>query len=156
MSPVKPAKLKRPGRYSDRYSVEVSEWLKSVNQTTTPFAELFSHVPLADRHNILIPEELTTAWLHLVLALASTPKEMRVFDNQMVTCNDLIEQGIKKVISSATKVELPNYAVFQPFEFASLIAFQLCRDDNGSATDISDTYLEYLKSLVGRDSTKVC
>jgi len=49
-------------------------------------------------------------------------------------------------------VRLSKYAVFPPSEFASLLIFQLLQDVNDSALDldISEVYLEYLKSLVSR------
>ncbi|EKD16183.1 Mg2+ transporter [Drepanopeziza brunnea f. sp. 'multigermtubi' MB_m1] len=141
-------KLSQSGRLSARNVSEVLDSLILLNQSTVPFAELFSQMPLVERSNAQIPEELTTAWLHLVLGLASCPKDLRLFDTQMTTCVELVEQGIRKAVMALTKLyELPNYAVFQPYEFALLIAFQLSRDDGGSSTEISDTYLEYLKSL---------
>ncbi|PVH80883.1 hypothetical protein DL98DRAFT_490583 [Cadophora sp. DSE1049] len=131
----------------DREASEILDWLTQINNSTVPFKDYLSHVPLADRPNIQIPEELTGAWLHLILALTASMEDMRLFDVQMTTCHELIDQGIKTVVSNISKVDMSNYAVFPPFEFASLIAFQLSRDENGSAADISDTYLEYLKTL---------
>ncbi|KAK2624167.1 hypothetical protein QTJ16_006117 [Diplocarpon rosae] len=139
-------KATKSGRSLERNMTDVADWLILINRSTVPFVELFSQVPIAERPSIPIPEEFTTAWLYLVLGLASCPKDMRLFDIQMVTCIELLEQGIKKAISSTTKVELPDYAVFPPFEIAWLIAFQLSRE-NSSSFDISDTYLEYLKLL---------
>lgn len=134
---------------ADRDAFEVLDWLNVINKSTVPFKDYLSHVPLTNRSDVQLPNELTTAWLHLVLALTFCVEDMRLFDSQMTTCNELIDQGIQKVIfEHISKVELSNYAVFLPFEFASLVAFQLSRDQNGSITDISDTYLEYLKTLV--------
>lgn len=134
----------------DHNATEILDWLNRINKSTSLLQDYLSHAPLADRSNITIPDELTTAWLHLVLALIYSVENMRFFDSQMTTCHDLINRGIKKVVSNVSKVEMSNYAVFPPFEFASLIAFQLSRDGNASAADISDTYLEYLKTLVSR------
>ncbi|KAL5326226.1 hypothetical protein ACEPPN_007364 [Leptodophora sp. 'Broadleaf-Isolate-01'] len=131
----------------DHNATEILDWLNRINKSTSLLQDYLSHAPLADRSNITIPDELTTAWLHLVLALIYSVENMRFFDSQMTTCHDLINRGIKKVVSNVSKVEMSNYAVFPPFEFASLIAFQLSRDGNASAADISDTYLEYLKTL---------
>ncbi|OWP01047.1 hypothetical protein B2J93_6521 [Marssonina coronariae] len=139
-------KATKSGRFSERNTTEVLAWLDLINRSTVPFAQLFSQMPIAERPGNPIPEVFTTAWLHLVLGLASCPKDMRLFDIQMTTCLELLEQGIKRAIASATKMELPDYAVFPPFEFAWLIAFQLSRE-NSSSFDISDTYLEYLKLL---------
>ncbi|KAK0122467.1 hypothetical protein ONS95_010699 [Cadophora gregata] len=131
----------------DKEATELLDWLNQINSSTVPFKDYLSHVPLADRSDIQIPEEFTRAWLHLVLALTAAFEDMRLFDVQMTTCHELIDQGIKIVVSSISKVDISNYAVFPPFEFASLIAFQLSRDENGSTLDISDMYLEYLKTL---------
>ena len=139
----------------DREASEILDWLTQINNSTVPFKDYISHVPVADRPDIQIPEELTRAWLHLILALTASNEDMRLFDTQMTTCHELIDQGIKKVVSNTSKVDMSDYAVFPPFEFASLIAFQLSRDENGSAMDISDAYLEYLKTIVscGQNST---
>lgn len=117
--------LLKPRPYSERDSAEILDWFKLLNRSIIPFRELFSHIQLSERPNIRIPDELSTAWLYLVLSLASSTKDMRRFDDQMVTCNELIEQGIKKIIISVSKVDLSQYAVFPPFEFGLLIAFQL-------------------------------
>jgi hypothetical protein len=75
---------------------------------------------------------------------------MQVFDEQIVICNDLIALGMKKVIENMSDVRLSKYAVFPPSELASLVTFQLLQDVKGSTLDISETYLEYLKSLVSQ------
>jgi hypothetical protein len=112
-----------------------------------------SQVPASDRTGIQIPEELERAWLHLLLSFAFLVwEDMQVFDEQMVICNNLLELGMKKIIQNMSTVRLSNYAVFPPSEFASLLTFQLLQDVNDSALDldISEIYLEYLKSLVSR------
>ena len=77
-------------------------------------------------------------------------KNMQGFDEQMVICTGLIDLGMKKVIQNMSDVRLSKYTVFPPSEFASLVTFQLLQDVKGSTLDISETYLEYLKSLVSQ------
>jgi hypothetical protein len=133
----------------DRDCQDLVEWLQMINRSITPFRDLMSQVPASDRANIQIPEELERAWLHLLLSFVFLVwEDMQVFDEQMVICNNLLELGMKTVIRNMSDVQLSNYAVFPPSEFASLVTFQLLQDVNGSALDISETYLEYLKSLV--------
>ncbi|KAL2066725.1 hypothetical protein VTL71DRAFT_2797 [Oculimacula yallundae] len=131
----------------DSTALELSNWLELINKATSPFKDYLTHVPLSDRADIQMPEELTTAWLHLVLAFTFSVEDMGLFENQMSICHDLVIRGVKKAILNVSQVDLSDYAVFQPFDFASLIAFQLSREQRGSAYDISDTYLEYLKTL---------
>jgi hypothetical protein len=119
-----------------------------INRRITPFRELLSQMPASERASIQIPEELERAWLHLILSFTFLGKDMQVFDDQMFICNNLLEVGMKKVIQGISEVRLSDYAVFPPSEFASLVAFQLLQDVNESTLDISETYLEYLKSLV--------
>jgi hypothetical protein len=135
---------------TDRDCIELVDWLKLINRSITPFRDLISEVPTLDRSSIRIPEELPRAWLHLLLSLAFLAKDMQVFDEQMVICNDLIALGMKKVIQKMSDVRLSKYTVFPPSEFASLVTFQLLQDVKGSTLDISEVYLEYLKSLVSQ------
>ena len=135
---------------TDRVCLALVDWLKLINRSITPFRALISQVSSSDRSSIQIPEELPRAWLHLLLSLAFLAKDMQVFDEQMVICNDLIALGMRKVIRNVSDVRLSKYTVFPPSEFASLVTFQLLQDVKGSTLDISEVYLEYLKSLVSQ------
>ncbi|XMA10295.1 hypothetical protein WAI453_003086 [Rhynchosporium graminicola] len=138
-----------PNRYTqaDFTASALLNWLELLNKVTSPFKDYLDHVPLPDRSDIKMPEELTIAWLHLVLALTFSAEDTGLFETQMSICHDLVIRGTRKAISGLSKANLFDYAVFQPFEFASLIAFQLSQEHKGSAADVSDTYLEYLKTL---------
>jgi len=115
-----------PRKYqSDRE--DVLDWLKLLTRTTVPFRELFSQAKIANRLNIQIPEELTKAWLHLVMSLAFVAVDMQYFDEQMVLCNQLIEVGIRNLVHNMSLNRLSDYATFVPAELASFITFQLAQ-----------------------------
>lgn len=112
------------------------------------FRNLFAQSSSSERLNIQTPRELPTAWIHLLLSLIFTTEDMQLFDEQMMICNELLEQGMKKVVGELSAKPLSEYIVFAPFDLALLMSFQLSQGPNGSSLDISESYLEYLKSLV--------
>jgi hypothetical protein len=58
----------------------------------------------------------------------------------MTTCYEFLEEGMRKIVRSLTGKSLLEYAVFVPFEVASLISFQLLQDITQTAPDIIETY----------------
>ena len=56
--------------------------------------------------------------------------------------------GARKVFQSLMQKSLLGYLVLRPFELASLMNFQLLGDITQLSLDTSDTYFEYLSSLV--------
>ncbi|KAH8819883.1 hypothetical protein F5884DRAFT_762073 [Xylogone sp. PMI_703] len=139
-----------PGKPQYRISRDCSDildWLNLINRSTVPFRDLLCQASAAERSNIEIPEELPTAWLHLVLSLAFATEDMGVFDEQMAICNERLQQGMKKIVERLSENHLSEYVVFAPLDLAFLVFFQLSQKMNGPALDISETYIEYLKSL---------
>ncbi|RFU26987.1 hypothetical protein B7463_g9343, partial [Scytalidium lignicola] len=130
-----------------RDSTDVLDWLKLMNRSTIPFRDLLCQASPLERSNIQVSEEFPTAWLHLLLSLAFATEDMQLFDEQIVICNERLEQGMKKIVTGICEHRLSDYVVFAPFDLALLIFFQLSQKAAGSALDISESYLEYLKSL---------
>jgi hypothetical protein len=133
---------------NDDVCVDARIWLETITRRTERFRELCSQAPSADRLKLRLPEELPKAWLHLLMSLVVCTKDRMQFEDQMTTCYELLEEGMRKIVRSLTSKSLLEYAVFVPFEVASLINFQLLQDITRTSPDIIETYWQYLRRLV--------
>lgn len=126
-------------------------WLNPTTRTSELFRETLSHASSSDRATIELPEEFPKAWLHLLMSLTFSIEEENFskFEEQSLICTQLLEDGMRKVVQSLIRKSLLDYAVFKPWELSSLISFQLLGDIAPQSLDTSDTYFEYLSSLVG-------
>ena len=70
------------------------------------------------------------------------------FFDQSTICSQLLNQGMRSVVESLGQKSLLGYAVFKPWELASLINFVLLSDITAQSRNITDTYLTYLNYLV--------
>jgi hypothetical protein len=133
-----------------RDATQVLQWLGYATQTTSVFKEMLSHANSNERSMIEVPEELPKAWLHLLMAVIFSFKDqyMMIFEEQSDVCSQLLNEGMRKVVENLGQKSLLEYAVFKPWELASLVNFVLLRDITGQSPDISDTYLEYMTYLV--------
>lgn len=82
------------------------------------------------------------------MSLVFNLKDLPRFEEQSSICTQLLATGTRKVVHSLMQKGLLGYLVLRPFELASLINFQLLGDITQQALDTSDTYFEYLSSLV--------
>jgi hypothetical protein len=137
---------------NDDVCVDTRIWLEMITRRTERFRELCSQAPSADRLKLRLPEELPKAWLHLLMSLVVCTKDRMQFEDQMTTCYELLEEGMRKIVRSLTSKSLLEYAVFIPFEVVSLINFQLLQDITRTAPDIIETYWQYLRLLVSFSS----
>jgi hypothetical protein len=128
--------------------VTVLEWLKTLSRQVAPFGDLLSQVPVSHRHTINLPEELSRAWLQLLMAMAFILEDIDKFVDQMLLCNELLDQGMRKAVQQLSEIHLSEYVVFAPFDLAHLITFELSQGITGSEMDISVIYMEYVKQLV--------
>jgi len=137
---------------NDEACAEARVWLEMITRRTERFGELCSQAPPVDRVQFRLPEELPNAWLHLLMSLIVCTNDHMLFEDQMTTCYELLEEGMRKVVRSLTSKSLLEYTVFIPFEVASLVNFQILQDITRNAPDISETYWQYLRRLVSFSS----
>jgi hypothetical protein len=135
-------------RFSERELWEIINGLEPMVRHIEPFKELFSEVPPAYRLSFETPEELSKAWLHSIMSVVYCAKDLTLFNDQITKAFNLVSKGIKKVVRSLTQKSLLEKSVFMPFEVASLVNSQLLQDITGPHPDITDSYREYLNSLV--------
>ena len=117
-------------------------------QYIEPFKERFAEILPADQSSVEIPEEMLKAWLHLIMSLICITKDSILFETHITIACRLVDEGMKKVIQRLLQNSLLDKSVFMPFEVALLVNFQLLRDITGPHPDITDSYREYLNSLV--------
>ena len=127
---------------------DVLQWLSSTVRLTQSFIEIFSNTTSIERTSIEIPEEFPKAWLHFLMSLVFNMKDYASFEVQSRICTQLLATGARKVFQSLMQKSLLGYLVLRPFELASLMNFQLLGDITQLSLDTSDTYFEYLSSLV--------
>jgi hypothetical protein len=82
------------------------------------------------------------------LVFSSKETHLTVFEEQSFICGELLNKGMAKVARNLTQKSLLEYLVFKPWELVSLINFALLGDITSPHPDITDTYVEYLRSLV--------
>lgn len=139
-------------RENDEACAEARLWLEMITRRTERFGEFCSQAPSVDRVKLRLPEELPKAWLHLLMSLIVCTNDRMLFEDQMTTCYELLEEGMCKVVRGLTSKSLLEYTVFIPFEVASLVNFQILQDITRNAPDISETYWQYLRRLVSFSS----
>ncbi|KFZ07201.1 hypothetical protein V501_06656 [Pseudogymnoascus sp. VKM F-4519 (FW-2642)] len=125
----------------------IAEFLGQIARQVQPFKEFYAEARPADRVNIHLPEEFPKAWLYLLISVASTTKDMAVFENQNSVVHDLLDKGMRKVVQETSKKSLLDSLVFTPFELATLINFQLLEGVTPYSQDIIEPYWQYLRSL---------
>ncbi|OBT78122.1 hypothetical protein VF21_02657 [Pseudogymnoascus sp. 05NY08] len=125
----------------------IAEFLGQIARQVQPFKEFYAEARPADRLNIHLPEEFPKAWLYLLISVASTTKDIAVFENQNSVVHDLLDKGMRKVVQETSKKSLLDSLVFTPFELATLINFQLLEGVTPHSQDIIEPYWQYLRSL---------
>ncbi|KFY33794.1 hypothetical protein V494_07340 [Pseudogymnoascus sp. VKM F-4513 (FW-928)] len=125
----------------------IADFLGQIARQVQPFKEFYAEALPADRININLPEEFAKAWLYLLISVASTTKDMAVFENQSFVVHDLLDKGMRKVVQETSKKSLLDSLVFTPFELATLINFQLLEGVTPYSQDIIEPYWQYLRSL---------
>lgn len=126
----------------------IIDWMELIGKRTELFRELLSEVPVVERCEINISDKLPRAWLHVLMALAFTKDMASPWYTHMNSCLELANEGMKDTVQTLLKYKLSDYAVFGPFDLASLLTFQLSQDLTGMCPDICETYVDYMRSLV--------
>ncbi len=83
----------------------------------------------------------------MTLISSFSDRYTQLYEEQSIICSQVLEEGMRKVVLGLEHKSLLEYAVFKPWEVASLINFELLGDITPQL-DTSDTYFEYLTSLV--------
>jgi hypothetical protein len=84
----------------------------------------------------------------MALIFCSQEQYSTGFEEQSSICSRLLNAGMIQVLVNLGQKSLLKYAVFNPWQLASLVNFVLLGDITTSAPDPNDTYSDYLTYLV--------
>ncbi|KAH0491436.1 hypothetical protein TgHK011_002869 [Trichoderma gracile] len=140
--------------YDSRPSVsEIKNALWQLTQDIPSFQDTMSFSGKEDRAAMTLPQELVTAWLHIVFGLIYSTYASDWYSHIM-KARQLMRDGMQKMIQSISNANLLDKAVMLPTEIMSLITLNLLHDDVGKYDDICDTYSLYLNLLDTDITTK--
>ncbi|KAL7805594.1 hypothetical protein V8C26DRAFT_424604 [Trichoderma gracile] len=140
--------------YDSRPSVsEIKNALWQLTQDIPSFQDTMSFSGKEDRAAMTLPQELVTAWLHIVFGLIYSTYASDWYSHIM-KARQLMRDGMQKMIQSISNANLLDKAVMLPTEITSLITLNLLHDDVGKYDDICDTYSLYLNLLDTDITTK--
>jgi hypothetical protein len=113
--------------------------------------DILSQANTTERSEIVLPEEFPKAWLHFLMALIFCSQEQYSagFEEQSSICSRLLTASMIQVLMNLGQKSLLKYAVFNPWQLASLVNFVLLGGVTASAPDTGGTYSDYLTYLVG-------
>lgn len=106
--------------------------------------------------DIVVPDELKNAWLHLTMGLIFVPYDEVMSENLLVDAQLLIEDGIENIVKTLSTKSLMESAVILPIELFSLTALKMLQDSTAGLPDISHTYSTYLESVVSKRISNNC
>ncbi len=126
--------------------------LRTLARNTAPLTELLAHARGADRARITVPNEITEAWVHLLLSLVNLERPdhaRRLFQDAI----QLFSQGASEMVKSLSQKSLEESAAVQPLEIFSLISLKLVQHvstvDGFQEDDIFQIYYNRLEAIVG-------
>ncbi|OTA02808.1 hypothetical protein A9Z42_0032410 [Trichoderma parareesei] len=132
---------------------EMKNALWQLTQDIPSFQDIMSFSGKEDRATMTLPQELVTAWLHIVFGLIYSTYAPDWYSHIM-KARQLMRDGMQKMIQSISNENLLDKAVMLPTEIMSLITLNLLHDDVGKYDDICDTYSLYLNLLDTDITTK--
>ena len=127
-------------------------YLRRLTQLIQSFEDLLSHAQADDREKFRIPDEFLKAWLHVLMGLVHSTQGMDLWRAHTDIAENLIKTGMRLVIddiASHSSSALLDRAALLPMEIVSMACLNLFKDMTGTSQDISETYSDYLKALVG-------
>lgn len=120
---------------------------RSISEKLQSVQDLLWTITLNEKSTIDPPRELTLAWIHLLICLTSSLDEESFYNNGMKFLR-LAETSIESLIRRLRSKSLVKYTVLMPFEIFSLVSLRLLHDVTGPHLDITETYREYIRTLV--------
>ncbi|KAG6354803.1 hypothetical protein INS49_003884 [Diaporthe citri] len=104
--------------------------------------------------DIVVPDDLKNAWLHLTMGLIFVPHDDVMSETLLVHAQLLIEEGIENIVKSLSGKSLMENAVISPIELCTLMGLKMLQDSTAGLPDIGHTYSAYLESVAADISNK--
>lgn len=128
----------------------ISKITRNLAVTITSFNETIGYSTDARQLDILVPDELKNAWLHLTMGLIFVPHDEVMSETLLVQAQLLIEESIENIVKSLTTKSLIDNVVVLPIELFTLMGLKMLQDSTAGLPDISQTYSAYLESVVSK------
>ncbi len=122
--------------------------LESSWSVISAFDDIMSFMSDEARNKIEPPRQFVTAWLHTLSGLVLCAVGLREWEIHFTRVRRLLADGMEMAIQSISTHKLLSSCTVLPLEVASLTTLKLLQDQVGSADDLSETYSQYLNSLV--------
>jgi hypothetical protein len=100
--------------------------------------------------DIVVPDELKNAWLHLTMGLIFVPYDEVMSETLLIQAQLLIEESIDNIVKSLSTKSLTENAVILPLELFTLMGLKMLQDSPAGLPDVSQTYSAYLESVVSK------
>lgn len=117
------------------------------------FNEIIGSSTSLSQLDIVVPDELKNAWLHLTMGLIFVPYDEVMSENLLVDAQLLIEDAIENIVKTLSTKSLMESAVILPVELFSLTLLKILQDSTAGLPDLSHTYSTYLESVVSKRSS---
>ncbi|KAI7774753.1 hypothetical protein LA080_007918 [Diaporthe eres] len=127
---------------------------RSLAVTITSFNETIGYSTDPSQLDLVVPDDLKNAWLHLTMSLIFVPHDEVMSETLLVHAQLLIEEGIENIVKSLSRKSLLENAVILPIELCTLMGLKMLQDSTAGLPDISHTYSAYLESVAADISNK--
>ncbi|KAL2021387.1 hypothetical protein VTK56DRAFT_7252 [Thermocarpiscus australiensis] len=147
-------------RYRFQQSVSyVRSQLRVLAVNLTPFNDVFSYARGSDFARIHLPNEITQAWMHLILGLVHCTKNSDRTERFLDGATYLLARGTNIIIRSLSQQSLEEKSTVLPLEVFSLISLQLMQgvanvqdvqvrpDSEKSNADVVEVYRNRLDEI---------
>ncbi|KAH8773746.1 putative Mg2+ transporter [Diaporthe sp. PMI_573] len=132
----------------------ISRITRNLAVTITSFNETIGYSADSSQLDIIVPDELKNAWLHLTMGFIFVPHDEVMSETLLVQAQLLIEESIENIVKSLSTNSLTENAVILPIELFTLMGLKLLQDSTAGLPDISQTYSAYLESVAADIANK--
>ena len=123
---------------------DIRRFLRRLAQDVQSFQRIMKYASTEQRSKLELPQELITAWLHILSTLLGPAS----WFGHMDRAQTLVTAGLDKIIKGTGSVGLMDSVAMMPMELCALSAMSILRDWTGNSDDINETYSQYLNLLV--------
>jgi hypothetical protein len=109
---------------------------------------ILKHIPAAERHNVVVPDSLVLAWMHLLMGLIMSTEDDGTWEEHLHVTHQLILKGLADMLSTLPAGDLLAFTTLRPMDLVSLFSLKLIKDSADGFISLTDSYSEYIKDLV--------
>lgn len=129
----------------------ISQITRNLAVAIMSFNETIGYPSAPGKLDIIVPDDLKNAWLHLIMGLIFVPHDEVMSETLLAQAQFLIEDGMENIVNSLSTKSLTDHAVIFPPELFTLMGLKMLQDSTAGLPDISQTYSAYLESVVSKE-----